>query len=1407
MSLPKRLPYPGLRAFTREESDLFFGRESSIDTMVDCLAADRFMAVLGPSGSGKSSLVRTGLLDALELGLLSRAGSHWKIADMHPGGQPMKQLAAALLAVRAGPAADQTDLDLMTAYLRQGPRAVVEWASAGNIPDGYNLLLLVDQFEELFRYADYAQREEAEAFVATLLESSSARGVSIYVVLTMRSEYLGACATIEGLAERISAGLYLAPRMDRDECREAIEGPASVVGFKVENALVNRLLNDLGSFAPWQVGEESDLATRLARQADQLPLMQHVLNRLWLRASAQPGGGTVELKLAEYEQIGGLSGALDAHGAEVTAELGSGHLIQIERIFRALVSGSSPATAVRRPCRMSELIEAAGGRRDDVVAIVEAFRAAGCNFLRTTEESLSDHVIVDISHESLIRQWTPLRGWLENEGRAGAAWRRLAVAEERYSKREGGLLTGLDLQNMAAWWESSAPTPSWAARHGGNFDAVSKFLDESKRAEALRLEAEREEQLRERRRLIRFAVGVSVALAIFVGLGIWNKMTIGELKRTQSALDQKSQEAGQERDNANKARDAAQRDAKTVAEVLNDVSDVVTRNQGVPGASGVESELMKTLSPYRELMAKIHAETVGTADLSRNDYLLGKTFETIGLAKEALDSYRKAYEQGKKDILDQLAAGHPIPEDLQISFIKSGCRYSWFLLDIGEDKKGDAVLQEMRNLVGQLEAKASSTKLLIAYSQFENLESRDAMDHKKTDEESRHTLAAFNLSNSAIAHSNSNPDIDTRAFEYTVYRNRSFDVKGDEREELRAKACKIADSLMRDDAKDIRSIKARSQCLLDQAWSARGKGKTEEAAEKVRKAREVVETALQVDPMEQELLLTMARFENFLSDLAQDRRDENLRFAHAASAKAYIVRALSGRTLFQSNTTEIKDLYNGCCKWLPSGDFPDSDSDVELGFYKDIVEAVSPTLDAFPNAPSFAYVAADASARMAQIVKNNTERRQEAIAYLTKALESYDKTEIRRNLQELSSFSDNFSTYCTIYTERAKLYASVDRLDLMHRDVAKMEEICKPALDKYPWDIYLRNSFRRNAAIEGQAQFEKRNYPEAIKRLEYASKWGMADSTILLARMYREALGVEKNETKAKELETLAAGQTLTSVPLQADLPGGKSRFLVYVLDWPDEYPYKDKGIDDQVIYLKQAYDGTLPPAVVESFRNNQKICREDKIPFARFMLYYFNFADENEQVRQNYARARVMAEEKRWKEAAQAIETAYSLEPESTTILNAAENIYHDGLFNYSRAYELNAKRVDLGEGGYDFVEKNLTTSRFEACANLAAIAWLEASDRIRLVMSSIQFACLSAERKTDAALIVGRRLRKDVAGLKTVGWVFSGTKNFVNTSPAFADKAPQWVSLFEALEQGDEKKALAALDALGVPAPPDKK
>ena len=172
--------------------------------MVDKLGATRFLAVLGASGSGKSSLVRTGLLEALDLGLLARAGVHRSVALMRPGNRPMMNLARSLLALSpsaAEPPPSRLDVEMLASFLTRGPRAVVEWCQDGHLQPGRNLVLLVDQFEELFRYGDYAGHEEAEAFVALLLESSRAADVPIYVVMTMRSEFLGACALFPGLAD------------------------------------------------------------------------------------------------------------------------------------------------------------------------------------------------------------------------------------------------------------------------------------------------------------------------------------------------------------------------------------------------------------------------------------------------------------------------------------------------------------------------------------------------------------------------------------------------------------------------------------------------------------------------------------------------------------------------------------------------------------------------------------------------------------------------------------------------------------------------------------------------------------------------------------------------------------------------------------------------------------------------------------------------------------------------------------------------------------------------------------------------------------------------------------------------------------------------------------------------------
>jgi tetratricopeptide (TPR) repeat protein len=481
----QRTPYPGLRAFRREETDLFFGREDCINAMVDRLAATRFLAVLGSSGTGKSSLVRTGLLDALELGLMAKAGSRWTIVDFKPGGSPLKNLAHRLLeAQNPDPHANiaQQDIDLLRAYLARGPRAIVEWCRAGHLPAGGNLLLLVDQFEELFRYQDYEGREEAEAFVALLLESAHEAGVPIYVTITMRSEYLGACSLIEGLADAINAGMFLTPRMTREHCREAIVGPASVCNIDIEPALVNRLLNDLANFAPWDEHDSTDQLNRLMRRADQLPLLQYTLNRMWQRARERSGNQRVQLTVRDYEAIEGLSGALNAHANQIFETLGKSHAQTAEWIFRALTAGSSIADAVRRPTRLADLIAACGGDETAVREVVDAFRAPGVNFLvpeyDPNHPKLTPDTYIDISHESLIRQWKKLSEWLEAEGRAAQQWRRLV---DRYSV--GEMLRGRELANFIAWRTETNPNESWAKRYGGDYPAVIGYLSNSQRAQ------------------------------------------------------------------------------------------------------------------------------------------------------------------------------------------------------------------------------------------------------------------------------------------------------------------------------------------------------------------------------------------------------------------------------------------------------------------------------------------------------------------------------------------------------------------------------------------------------------------------------------------------------------------------------------------------------------------------------------------------------------------------------------------------------------------------------------------------------------------------------------------------------------------------------------------------------------
>ncbi len=287
-------PFPGLRPFGYGEQHLFFGREGQSSEILQRLRKERFLAIIGTSGSGKSSLIRAGLLPELFGGFLSEAGANWRVALTRPGSNPIGNLAAVLnstdvlgpqSAGGADPAQNQMFLEIA---LRRSGMGLIESTRLAGLPKSDNLLLVVDQFEELFRFAEAGKQEadDAAAFVRLLLEAAHQREVPIYVVIAMRSDFIGDCARFRDLPETVTAGMYLIPRMNREQRRQAIEEPVLVGGGHIAPRLVTRMLNEVGD------------------DPDQLPILQHALMRTWDQW-ANSSDHQNPIDIADYEAIGG----------------------------------------------------------------------------------------------------------------------------------------------------------------------------------------------------------------------------------------------------------------------------------------------------------------------------------------------------------------------------------------------------------------------------------------------------------------------------------------------------------------------------------------------------------------------------------------------------------------------------------------------------------------------------------------------------------------------------------------------------------------------------------------------------------------------------------------------------------------------------------------------------------------------------------------------------------------------------------------------------------------------------------------------------------------------------------------------------------------------------------------------
>jgi len=457
-----------------------------------------------------------------------------------------------------------------------------------------SLLVVVDQFEELFRFARVAASEqyryEAAAFVKLLLEAARQREQNVYVVLTMRSDFLGDCSIFWDLPEAINEGQYLIPRMTRDQRAEAITGPVAVCGGRIEQRLVNRLLNDMGD------------------NPDLLPILQHALMRTWENWAADHAEGEA-VDLRHYEAVGTMSDALSRHADEAFNELRDERSRQIaERVFKALTEKGEDNREVRRPTVLRDLCALTGATLGEVVPVLEVFRREGRSFLMPPAAlPLDEDSLIDISHESLIRNWERLKGWVDEESQSAQIYTRLAETAVLHERGQAGLWRDPDLQLALDWRERTKPTAAWGQRYHPSFDTAMSFLDASVNA---RDDAALEEERRRRREIRRTRVAAAIFFLLFM-LSL-AALTYANVKRNEAQEKSDAAEAALVRaEQANARAESALAEAVRERDRANEQTDAARRSEEV--AQTAKDEALKEKKAAEEAKA----DAVKSAEVAR----------------------------------------------------------------------------------------------------------------------------------------------------------------------------------------------------------------------------------------------------------------------------------------------------------------------------------------------------------------------------------------------------------------------------------------------------------------------------------------------------------------------------------------------------------------------------------------------------------------------------------------------------------------------------------------------------------------------------------------------------------------------------------------------------------------------
>lgn len=418
---PTRNPYKGLHAFSELDAQDFFGRRPLTEDLLRAVKDRRLVAVVGPSGIGKSSVVRAALIPALRAGAFPES-REWVITDMFPGSYPFEELEAALLQVAV------EHPEGLTEDLARDERGILR-VTKRILPPDSQALLLVDQFEELFTLG--TDEETRRLFLDALTTLALDKRSRVRVVITLRADFFDRPLRYPRFGELLREGMVAVTAPGEADLAEAITRPGEGVGVRFEPGLVSRIIADVND------------------QPGALPLLQYALTELFAARTSNL------LTIHGYQSSGGVLGALGRRAEELYQGLDTLGREAVRQVFLRLVAVSDVAEDTRRRVRRQEL----NGLAVDPEVLNEVIRRFGeYRLLSFDRDTLTRGPTVEVAHEALLSEWERLRTWISERREDLLLERRLSEAVEEWDRAgrdPSYLLTGARLDQFATWEETT----------------------------------------------------------------------------------------------------------------------------------------------------------------------------------------------------------------------------------------------------------------------------------------------------------------------------------------------------------------------------------------------------------------------------------------------------------------------------------------------------------------------------------------------------------------------------------------------------------------------------------------------------------------------------------------------------------------------------------------------------------------------------------------------------------------------------------------------------------------------------------------------------------------------------------------------------------------------------------------